>query len=1712
MIFKTITTDLDGAINKIGIFSRSFADLKNSISIQSSNGTVSNGISGLFNSVSLSITDKDILNIKEYNRLVGEEGVSSQTAWYRTMTSSSEACQDLFNDENNLIQTENGAILSTETLTYAQNKMTLSAKAGQVALKGLAIAGNMVASFLIAKGIQLAVKAIDDYVHAVENATDKLNGSISSFKESNEEVKSLENQLTNIDNKINEINSLGGAKVTRDGELSILEQEKQKLNQNLAIAKELNLENAKTVARDAGNLYNAGVDSKYKKDYTYLVNGASGAKIGTARVNPAEELRLAMNEYNDLMNKYQVTSNESYKQAAEEARTRAAEMVVSVQNTRDAYLELEGYGYNFLDYEKQMYEESKKTLSDYNNFLTHNVYSGNTETGETTPAAATNDISTVFNIADEETSKSIDAFQEKLNTLATAIDKVKNKTLTGSELLDLQQEFPTLIDSTDDLDVALTKLVDTTLTNVINTLQKAGASDSLVNLFRQLADEAKGLNAADWNGTFSVFDEAESKMQSLADFSEALGDSFSITADEARKFAEVFPELLSMGQLNSEGLIEFNRDIVNDFINGKETEIKADKEAQIQKLQNKKAELEAQKEVKQAELLLLESGANEEVNAENQKADAIAEARDLLIQHLIDLGVEEANADAAVKELMAGNITEYDRIVSEVSSNVRDNLSNSAGEAAANVNISASSMIDALYSVGKQAAAAAKSILSIGTENPFEAVKEGLSGVGGLINDFSAKDVATEFKRKTQELLNVDKFKGTDKTVEIKADISGLDSAIKEIDSQINLLQSQGEKGLSDYLNGSGGSGGSSGSGSETSGQEEYYDWLSTALEKAASQNDKIREQVDDENNSYSERLSLQQQLLANNQQELELLKIANQRRVEGWEAAKQKILETFGEIEGNQLIQNIMSGNSKEGEWFSNIVGDEKKKVVDDAIQANKDLEESNDEITEKEKENAEDIQKEFEMRKNEIKSLISEVETAMDSIQSSMSIRETSGSEIITEADYRSLIRQSKEQISLYEEQLDVLYEQRDSLEENSAEWYGIQSEIASVEASINDCKEAQAEWNEEIKKLPVKRIERYLELLENIKKDITNFQAEQDVLGISSTKEQLQELISISEQQIKKLLEQHALLTKNLDTYTYGTDKFNECSNEIQAVEDNISELIQQMREYNNQILQIPINRISELNEKLNNIKDAMSAVSDDYDTTVNTVVDAIDHEIDSLNNLIEAEEKAADEKIKPLQEQLDLLEKQNEAREVQLGLEQAQWDLERAKNQKTNKVVRDGEIQYEADQSKVRDAEQNLADKQLAKTKWEIQTQIDSIEEARDKMIEGYNEEIDRLTEISKKWEEIKHNIEDSMNAATATETLGGSWLDKVLSGNDQDIFNKFVKEFTDIETQKALYEKQIQENERVSSLMQQYIESFNNGSMSYEEVIKQFNALQNAAKDGFSSKEYLNAQLGITGSKDTSTAIKDVQNDVLKSYSDFKSYLDVVNKNTNTIASYTSTWEQIRDAVVEQLEMLKKLAEEEAKKVAAATSSSSSGRKSSGGGSGRKWDSRDENNGPGAEINAKKANGTYSSSSSSSSSSPSGPASDPDLKKKKNRSSYKVGIENGFVGENNTSVGDMIKILALEKLDPDEIPVIAHKREGIFNQEQMETIVGNFKNALFSPTVKTVGTPTIVKQPTNINIEMGDFNLPNVKNGEEFAAYLKQNFALLMKQEISKAFK
>lgn len=447
-----------------------------------------------------------------------------------------------------------------------------------------------------------------------------------------------------------------------------------------------------------------------------------------------------------------------------------------------------------------------------------------------------------FDISNEETSKAIDEFQKKLSTLGSALENLKSRKLTSSDLLDLQQEFPELANETDHLDKALTDLVDNTLSNLVTYLKDAGASNELINTFRELANEAKGISTPDWSGTLSVFDTAESKMQTLAEIVDALGKSYTLTAEEARKFAEVFPDLLQKGQVTSDGLIQFNKSVIDDFINGKQIQINADRETQISQLESEKTLLEGKRAAAQAALDLIAAQASGEVDGENQKNEKIAEARDRLVQHLVDLGVEEQNADAVAKELMAGNMSEYDRVVSEVSANIDSNLTDSIDDASKNVNTQAGNMIDSLFKVGQQALNTAKSILSIGSENPVEAVKETLNGVGDSIKNFSPKDAASNFVKSVQDAINVNKYDSVDASIKLELDISNYTSAINEIDSQINLLKSAGNKNVDDYVKDLRDK---SEKGSKNEKSDTVFDWMQQKIDLIDSQVDKLKSKID---------------------------------------------------------------------------------------------------------------------------------------------------------------------------------------------------------------------------------------------------------------------------------------------------------------------------------------------------------------------------------------------------------------------------------------------------------------------------------------------------------------------------------------------------------------------------------------------------------------------------------------------------------------------------------------------------------------------------------------------------------------------------------------------------------------------------------------------------------------------------------------------------
>ena len=322
MIFRTIITDLDGTINKIGIFNKSFADLKNAISIKSTNGKITNGFNGLLNSFSPTISEKDILNIKEYNRLVGEEGVSSQTAWYKTMLSSSNAAQALFDDEKNLILTENGAVVSTEALTFAQNNLTFSAKAGTVALKALSIAGNMLIAWGVSKALELAVTALDNWIHRVEKANEATKEAIETFESISSEVESLEDKLSELNEQIGKLDPITDAE-----DIEKLQLETEELEKQLAILKEKQRIAESDADKAAQKSLGKTEASRYKTEERESAYG--GIETGAAYVTKDEELQNAIEAY------------EKYKAKVDEANDALAHMAETGDYTQKEWNEQE---------------------------------------------------------------------------------------------------------------------------------------------------------------------------------------------------------------------------------------------------------------------------------------------------------------------------------------------------------------------------------------------------------------------------------------------------------------------------------------------------------------------------------------------------------------------------------------------------------------------------------------------------------------------------------------------------------------------------------------------------------------------------------------------------------------------------------------------------------------------------------------------------------------------------------------------------------------------------------------------------------------------------------------------------------------------------------------------------------------------------------------------------------------------------------------------------------------------------------------------------------------------------------------------------------------------------------------------------------------------------------------------------------------------------
>lgn len=189
MIFKTFDNDLTGLINKVGLFNKSLYNMGRDF--KNGNGLFTSLFSGQ------RVTSKDIQSLNAMNQAM-KNGSTMAQAWQMHMTGCTAAAKQ--QAKQCLINKGNLSELTSEL-----NQNTISAKAGQVALRGLSVAGNMLAMWGISVAIQTAVKWIDKFVHSAEYAKKAIKAATDSAKSFSDSIKNIQKDTNDMESAVNSI-------------------------------------------------------------------------------------------------------------------------------------------------------------------------------------------------------------------------------------------------------------------------------------------------------------------------------------------------------------------------------------------------------------------------------------------------------------------------------------------------------------------------------------------------------------------------------------------------------------------------------------------------------------------------------------------------------------------------------------------------------------------------------------------------------------------------------------------------------------------------------------------------------------------------------------------------------------------------------------------------------------------------------------------------------------------------------------------------------------------------------------------------------------------------------------------------------------------------------------------------------------------------------------------------------------------------------------------------------------------------------------------------------------------------------------------------------------------------------------------------------------------------------------------------------------------
>lgn len=318
------------------------------------------------------------------------------------------------------------------------------------------------------------------------------------------------------------------------------------------------------------------------------------------------------------------------------------------------------------------------------------------------------------------------------------------------------------------------------------------------------------------------------------------------------------------------------------------------------------------------------------------------------------------------------------------------------------------------------------------------------------------------------------------------------------------------------------------------------------------------------------------------------------------------------------------------------------------------------------------------------------------------------------------------------------------------------------------------------------------------------------------------------------------------------------------QLDLVKDRLEEETEKYKGAQSAVVALLDRELQQLKERLDLIGKAAEAAEDDAGKAHAAVLDVLERQKEQLEEQKDLLDELYQPRIDAIQAEIDKLSDANDERKKAIRLEKAKQELERARNQKTVRIYREGEgFVYESDTEAISSAQEELRElefqekldtlhaSELLGADWEkkiLSLRLDVLDRfskdyfvIQDKLADTSKEEeanqkrIDMLEAYREKWASFIDDYEAQQDRYIADQILGAGWEQDVLAGRMevletfQDGYLDIMRRLNDVEEEKRSYEERIE-------LLQGYKEAWADAVDAYEDEQDRLAAAQRWGAD------------------------------------------------------------------------------------------------------------------------------------------------------------------------------------------------------------------------------------------------------------------------------------